>query len=154
MKDWQKLLLDPAAHTTLRQLEKEKTKEELVEKTGIQTPRIEKLLEKLEEHKLIEQNLEKGRRTYHLSISYDRIKQLRLEIEDHTTLEVENMVKAGNFHEARKQIHRNPPVENIHKRRTAAKIEALQKLEQLPKTSREDVQQGPWQSLKGFIPRL
>jgi len=154
MKEWQKTLLDPAAYTVLTQLTEPKKKEELAEATGIQTERIQEILEKLEEHDLIDYIIDSGVRKYELNNNYHRIKQLRIEIEDHTTREVENAVKAGNFQEARKKVHGNPPVENIHKRRTIAKIEALQKLEQLPKTRQEKQIGGRWQSLKGFIPRL
>ena len=154
MKQWQKLLLDPAAHTVLRQLNKPRTKEELAEDTGIEQERVRKLLEKLEGHELVGHELDSGIRRFYLEDIYDRIRQLRIDIEDHTVLEVENAVKAGNFHQAREEIHRDPPVENLQKRRTIAKIEALQKLEQLPQRVQEGQRTGRWQSLKGFIPRI
>lgn len=154
MKKWQKLLLGPAPHTLLRQLDTPKTKEELAEKTGLKQERTKKILEKLESHDLIQHRTESGTRKYILDNNHDRVRQLRLEIEDHTVLEVENAVKAGNFHEARKKIHQEPPVENIQKRKTIAKIEALQKLEQLPQNTQESQRTERWQSLKGFIPRI
>jgi len=154
MKQWQKILLNPAAYTILRQLSTPQTKEQITEKTGLEEERVQKILEKLEEHQLISHKTEAGIRKYSLENKHDRIRQLRLDIEDHTILEVENAVKSENFHEARQLVHQNPPVENIQKRRTIAKIEALQKLEQLPQTVNKDQRKGRWQSLKGFIPRF
>jgi DNA-binding transcriptional regulator GbsR (MarR family) len=154
MKQWQKIILDPAAHTVLRQLDKPRTKEEIAEETGIEQERVRKLLENLEGHELVGHEVESGIRRFHVEDIHDRIRQLRIDIEDHTVLEIENAVKAGNFHQARKEIHRDPPLENIQKRRTIAKIEALQKLEQLPQPVQEGQRTGRWQSLKGFIPRI
>ncbi|QGA80552.1 MarR family transcriptional regulator [Candidatus Nanohalobium constans] len=155
MKDWQKLLLDPAAYTVLRQLVQEpKTKQELSEETGIKPGRMDKLVKKLLENELITQNVENGVRKLEHNINHDHVKQLRIEIEEFTTNHIEDEVKLGNFQEARQKIHDKPMVEDLHKRKSLAKIEALQKLEQLPQTDKKQDVGGSWQSLKGFIPRL
>jgi DNA-binding transcriptional ArsR family regulator len=150
MKQWQKILLDPAAYTLLKQLDQPKTKEELTESTGIQKERIQKLIKKLEENKLITSKRDKKTRKYSLTQKKERIKQLRLEIEDCTTKNIENSVKNRKYDEAKQKIHRKPLVDNLEKRKTLAKIEALQKLEKIPQTNQRKQRPRLLQSLKNL----
>jgi len=142
MKNWQKILLDPGSFIILKQIQDPKTTEEISKTTGIRKERTQKILEKLEENNLIQHQVQKGTRKYQLKNNNDKIRQLRLEIEEHTTLEIEKLAKKGELHLARQKIHRKPIIKDIHKRRSIAKIEALQKLKQLnntQKNQREDL---------------
>lgn len=130
MKHWQKLVIDPGHFTVLRNLDEEKTKEEVAEQTGINKIRCGKLLDNLVEEELALEEVNKGRRELCLNSLEQRKDSLRDNLVSSTIGGVTESIKEQNFGEARKHLSRDLPTEG-EMREKLAKLEAAEKLSEL-----------------------
>lgn len=132
MKTWQRLMLEPSSFCVLRQLrENELSKDEIINITGIEEERINRLLPELKKENLIEDRIKNGRRIFSLKLDQNQGKQLRIEIEDLASKQIVDAIIENNYEEAKNKLYDAESFENKEKRQISAKVECLQKYKAL-----------------------
>jgi predicted transcriptional regulator len=128
MVTWEKLLLDPAHHAVLRNLDQPREKSHMSEKIGVEEARLQKILQNLREEGLVQQEVEEGTRKFSRNLS-DREEKLKEKLEADTIGGVKEAVEKEEYLEALQHISQ-PPLEG-DVRENAARLEAADKLNQM-----------------------
>ncbi|MFB6100489.1 MAG: hypothetical protein ABEK16_04410 [Candidatus Nanohalobium sp.] len=127
METWQKLVLDPAHHAVLNNLEEKERKQKLAEETGLRTGRCQKILQNLMQEELVEYEVEEGVRTFHRKAGDERLDELRDELKSETIGGTREAVENGEYDEARNHLTQTLPVEG-ETRSKVARLEVAEKL--------------------------
>lgn len=128
MKNWEKLLLDPAVHATLKTLETPKTKQEIAEEAGIKDFRVGDAVKALKEAGIVQRRVENGKIKY-VRQSGEKLDEIKQELLQKTISGNREAVENENFREAWKNIAK-PPLEG-EQRQKAGRLEVAQKLSRL-----------------------
>lgn len=129
-KHWQKLILDPGHYTLLKALDKPKTKKELAEGTGIKLERVTAILKNLKQEKLVEEEVQEGKRVFSRNDLEQKFENTKQELEKVLVGGNRDLVEKGNFEEARTNLSQELPARG-DARIKAAKLETAEKLAEI-----------------------